>query len=328
MNVANKAKWYYLNVKRKIEFLEGEELISELEEAIEDIRSKKFDKKWGRFRHLIEHLEYLIAEAKFKPKQRGREYDAFYISRSGDGRVALFGLSNVGKSTLMNAITNTNVKTSHFLHTTKTALAGTCEINNLNIQIIDVPGFLDFKKEWAISKQIVRVARTCDAILLVIDLSMDIDRQYNFLIEQLDNANLLKGEEFMYKYGIIATKGDLAGTEENYKILKSKTNWPIHPISIKNKESLERLKEYLFSVLELMRVYTKPPKCKVDFTEPFICPLETTVGQIAEKIHKDFIKLFRYARVWGSSVELPGQHVGKDHTLMDTDIVEIIIKRC
>lgn len=311
---------------RRIEFLEGEELVSELEETIEKIRNKKLD-KWGRFQQFIESLEHLIAEAKAKPKQKGREYDAFYIPRSGDGRVALFGLSNVGKSTLMNAITNTDVKTSHFLHTTKTALAGTCEINNLKIQIIDVPGFLDFKEDWAISKQIVRVARTCDAILLVIDLSMDIDRQCKFLIEQLENANLLKTEESMYKFGVIATKGDLPDTEENFNLLKSKTSWPIHPISIKNNESLEKLKEYLFTVIDLMRIYTKPPKCEADFREPFICPIESTVGEIAEKIHKDFIKLFRYARVWGSSVEHPGQHVGMEHKLMDTDVVEIIIKR-
>ncbi len=326
MNITRKFKWYRFTVMKRIEFLEGEELISELKDTIEDIRNKKLD-KWGLFQQLTQSLEHLIAETKSGPKQKSRQYDAFYIPRSGDGRVALFGLSNVGKSTLMNAITNTDVKTSHFLHTTKTALAGTCEIHNLKIQIIDVPGFLDFKEDWAISKQIVRVARTCDAILLVIDLSMEINRQYNFLIEQLDNANLLKVEELMYKYGIIATKGDLPGSEENFNILKSKTSWPIHPTSIKNRESLEKLKEYLFTVLELMRIYTKPPRCDVDFTEPFICPIETTVGEIADKIHKDFIKFFRYARVWGSSVEFPGQHVGFDHKLRDTDVVEIIIKR-
>ncbi|MFX1524405.1 MAG: GTPase [Promethearchaeota archaeon] len=326
MNVYKKSRWYWFTTMKKIEFLEGEELISVLEESIEDIRNKKLE-KWGLFQKIIKKLEYLIAEAKYKPKQKSREYDAFYIPRSGDGRVALFGLSNVGKSTLMNAITNTDVKTSHFLHTTKTALAGTCEINNLKIQIIDVPGFLDFKEEWVISKQIVRVARTCDAILLVIDLSMDIDRQYKFLMEQLENAKLLKYQESLYKFAIIATKGDLPGTKENFNVLKSRTNWPIHPISIKNRDSLEKLKEYLFSVLELMRIYTKRPRCEVDYTQPFICPIETTVGEIAEKIHKDFIKSFRYARVWGSSVEFPGKHVGIDHKLMNSDVVEIIIQR-
>jgi ribosome-interacting GTPase 1 len=156
---------------------------------------------------------------------------------------------------------------------------------------------------------------------------MDIDRQYNFLVKQLNNANLLKDGESIYKLAVIATKGDLPGSEKNFHKLETKTYWSIHPISIKNGESLERLKQYLFNVIELMRIYTKPPKCKVNFEQPFICPLETTVYEMSEKIHKDFVKLFRYARVWGSSVEFPGQHVGLDHVLSDGDVIEIIIKR-
>ncbi|MFX1283964.1 MAG: GTPase [Promethearchaeota archaeon] len=321
-----KLKWYRFNIARRIRILEGEELISELEDIVADIQEKKLNKV-GMFQQLIRQLEALKAETQFKPKQKGHQYDPFLIPRSGDGRVVLFGLSNVGKSTLMNAITNTDVKTSEFLHTTKTALAGTCEYNNIKIQIIDVPGFLDFKEDWVISRQILRVARTCDAILLVIDLSLDIDQQYSFLMEQLNNIGLLETEESQYRLAIIATKGDLNGSKRNFTLLKEKTSLPIHPISIKNEKSLEKLKEYLFNVLEVMRIYTKPPRREPDYSQPFICPIRTTVGDLAEKIHKDFAKLFRYARVWGDSVDFPGQRVGIEHVLVDTDVVEITIKR-
>ena len=90
----------------------------------------------------------------------------------------------------MNAITNTDVKVGAYLNTTRTALAGTCEYENVKIQLVDLPGFLDFKEDWSINKQIVRVARTCDAILMCIDLSEDITRQYKFLLEQLTNAKI------------------------------------------------------------------------------------------------------------------------------------------
>jgi len=321
-----KLKWYRFNIARRIRILEGEELINELEDIIAEIQVKKLD-KIGMFQLLIRQLEALKAETQFKPKQKGHQYDPFQIPRSGDGRVVLFGLSNVGKSTLMNAITNTNVKTSEFLHTTKTALAGTCEYNNIKIQIIDVPGFLDFKEDWMISRQILKIARTCDAILLVIDLSLDIDQQYFFLMEQLKNIGLPETEDSLYKLAIIATKGDLARSKRNFTLLKERTSLPIHPISIKNEKSLEKLKEYLFDVLEVMRIYTKPPRREADYTQPFILPIGTTVGELAEKIHKDFIKLFRYARIWGSSVEFPGQQVGMEHVLVDTDVVEITIMR-
>ena len=321
-----KFKWYRFNVAKRIRILEGDELVQELEDTIEDIRTKKLDQKIGLFNLFVRDLERLIAETRTKPKQKSRQYDPFLIPRSGDGRVVLFGLSNVGKSTLMNAITNTDGKIGDYLHTTRRALAGTCEYKDLRIQIIDLPGFLDFKEDWVISKQIVRVARTSDAILLVIDLSLDIDRQYSFLMEQLEQAKIVVNKESMYKFGIIATKGDLPNSKKNNELLKAKTQLLVHPISIENEDSLVKLKEYLFSIIEVIRIYTKPPKRK-PAQQPFVCPVGTTISEFAGKIHNDFLQNFRYARVWGSSVEFPGQHVGLEHELVDFDIVELNIKR-
>lgn len=326
MNNYRRFKWYRFNIARRIRILEGEELIQELENIIEDIKAKKLD-KIGIFRLQIRQLEEMITEAKFKPKQKSRQYDPFHISRSGDGRIVLFGISNVGKSTLMNAITNTDVKTGDYLHTTRTALAGTCEYKNLKIQIVDLPGFLDFKEDWVISKQIVRVARTSDAILFVIDLSFDVERQLTFLMKQLKQAKIIVNGESMYKLGIIATKGDLTGSEQNFKKLKAITYLPVHPISIKNEDSFEKLKEFLFSILEVIRIYTKHPRSKPDYKHPFVCPIGTTIRELAEKIHNDFISNFRYAKVWGKSVNFPGKRVGLEHELADSDTVEITLSR-
>ncbi|MHA2365490.1 MAG: GTPase [Candidatus Hodarchaeales archaeon] len=326
MSKYNKIKWYRFKVANKIRLLEGDELIAVCEEFIEDIRIKKLDKS-GFFKLLIRDLEGIIKDVKTIPKKKARVYDPFHIHRSGDGRIALFGLSNVGKSTLMNAITNTDIKTGDYLNTTRIAHAGTCEYENLKIQILDLPGFLDFKENWLISKQIVRVARTSDAILLVIDLSFNIDRQYDFLMEQLENAKLIADGETIYKFGIIATKGDLPSSKDNFQLLKSRTSFPIYPVSIKHLESLEKLKKHLFDVLDIIRIYTKSSKRKPDLNKPFICLDGATIFNVAEKIHKDFINNFRYAKVWGASVEFPGQHVGLEHILMDSDIVEILINR-
>ena len=325
-NRYTKLKWYRFNIARRIRNLEGDQLIAELEDIIQDIRNKKLD-KLGVFKLQIEELEEMISQTKAKPKLKGREHDPFHIPYSGDGRIALFGLSNVGKSTLMNAITNTDVKTGAYLHTTREALAGTLEYEDLKIQIIDLPGFLDFKEDWAISKQIVRVARTSDAILMVIDLSMDIDRQLNFLMKQLEDAKLVINEQTPYKLGIIATKGDLPGSKERYAELLSKTNLPVLPITIKSEETLENLKKMLFEQLEVIRVYTKKPGNKPDLTQPFVIYEGSTVADVAKRIHTSFIERFRFARVWGKSGEFDGQQVGLEHELADKDILEIVVER-
>ena len=322
MDIHKKLRNYHFEIARRIGPLDGDALIQYYEEIKEDVIRKKYD-KFGIFRKFIEQLDAEIAEIQKKPKQKSREYDPFDVKRSGDGRVVLFGISNVGKSTLMNAITNTDVETGNFLHTTRTALAGTCEIEEVKIQIVDVPGFLDFKADWAISKQILRVARTCDAIALVIDLSTDVKKQYDFLMNQLINARLIIEGIPRYKIGIVATKGDLPRSKENYAILQKITDYVIHPISSTNSESLEKLKKFLFQMMELIRVYTKAPLKKVDFSSPFVVPIGLTVEELASKIHKDFVAGFKYAKIWGTSVDFDGKRVNLTHELHDKDIIEL-----
>ena len=43
--------------------------------------------------------------------------------------------------------------------------------------------------------------------------------------------------------------------------------------------------------------------------------------ELANKIHKDFLKKFKYARIWGSS-RYNGQQVGLKHMLQDGDVIE------
>ncbi|AFK23130.1 GTP-binding protein [Pyrococcus sp. ST04] len=123
---------------------------------------------------------------------------------------------------------------------------------------------------------------------------------------------------------IIANKGDAPGSKENYeKLVKAYGDrFKIVPVSAKKKINLDAVKEALYDVADIIRVFTKSPG-----EEPAYPPIAlrkgATVIDVAERIHKDLVKNFRYARVWGKSVKFPGQRVGPDHVLEDGDIVEI-----
>jgi len=53
----------------------------------------------------------------------------------------------------------------------------------------------------------------------------------------------------------------------------------------------------------------------------------STVGDVCDRLHKDFRRKFRYARVWGDSAKHAGQRVGLDHGLEDGDILTVIIQK-
>jgi len=123
---------------------------------------------------------------------------------------------------------------------------------------------------------------------------------------------------------IIANKGDVPGSKENYERLVETYNdrFKIIPVSAKKKANIEVLKEELYQLVDIIRVFTKSPG-----EDPAYPPIALKKGSkvldVAERIHKDFAKNFKYARVWGKSAKFPGQRVGPDHMLEDGDIVEI-----
>jgi ribosome-interacting GTPase 1 len=61
--------------------------------------------------------------------------------------------------------------------------------------------------------------------------------------------------------------------------------------------------------------------------EPMIMREGCTVGDICDRLHKDFRRKFRYARVWGDSAKHAGQRVGLDHGLLDGDVLTLIINK-
>jgi uncharacterized protein len=90
---------------------------------------------------------------------------------------------------------------------------------------------------------------------------------------------------------------------------------------------VDELKEEIFESLRLIRIYMKPQGQKADLEEPFIVRKGSTVEDVAGKLHRDFLKNFRHAKIWGSSVKFPGQKVGLDHVLEDKDVLRLIIKK-
>ena len=95
------------------------------------------------------------------------------------------------------------------------------------------------------------------------------------------------------------------------------------PVLIYN--SQEDIADEIWSRLNLIKVYTKQPGKKPDYP-PVAMSKGSTIKDLAEKIHKDFLKKFRFARIWGKSVKFDGSRCGLDHVLADKDIVEFHAK--
>ncbi len=79
----------------------------------------------------------------------------------------------------------------------------------------------------------------------------------------------------------------------------------------------------IFEVANIIRVYTKEPNSPKPSPEPLILPKGSTVEDAIRKIREEFLKHFKYARIWGPSAKYPGERVGLNHVLADGDIIEV-----
>lgn len=87
----------------------------------------------------------------------------------------------------------------------------------------------------------------------------------------------------------------------------------------------ENIEERIWNTLDLIKIYTKQPGKKKSFP-PVALKKGSTIRDFAKRIHKDFEKKFKFARVFGPSAKFPGQKLGPDHELKDEDAVELHLK--
>ncbi len=156
-------------------------------------------------------------------------------------------------------------------------------------------------------------------------------RNAEILIKEDINADdfmdFLAGNRAYIPAIIVINKIDLADKDYLYDLKERFSRYDAIFVSATQNIGIEKLKNEIFRKIGLIRVYLKPQSGKVDYDEPLILRKGATIEDVCKSIHKDFLKKFRYAMVWGRSVKFPGQHVGLDHKVDDEDIVRLVLKR-
>jgi|SRR5659263_34547 len=145
----------------------------------------------------------------------------------------------------------------------------------------------------------------------------------NITIDQLIDAVL---DNRKYLPGIVViNKIDLA---DEYALRACKEKFPdAVMVSADKKVHIEELKDTLFENLGFIRIFMKPQGKAADMEEAMIIRYGATIGDVCDKLHRDFRKRFRYAQIWGTSAKHEGQRAGLDHIMDDNDILTLVMRR-
>ena len=282
--------------------------------------------------HMRAELRRRLSKLKEESQHRaahGKQIDVFHIPKTGAMQIALIGLPNSGKSSIVAALTNAKVNVADFPFATSVPVPGMIRFVDIQFQIVDTP---PITADYSAPGQ-VGVYRSCDIIGIVVDLSADITEQIIIIFDFLKAHNLIADEQtlaeetkssiFAKKLICLATKIDLAKPEAIEEIRKlSPVKFNIYPVSTVTAEGLGEIPKVIFKESNLIRIYTKPPGKKPDYGTPFTLPAGSTVLDLAKTIHKELADKFKAARIWGTDV-YSGQNAPRDHVLNDKDVVEL-----
>jgi ribosome-interacting GTPase 1 len=124
----------------------------------------------------------------------------------------------------------------------------------------------------------------------------------------------------------VGSKLDAAGAAERLSLLEESVGGriPITKLSAASAtpEQLETFKRVVYDFLNVVRVYTKVPGKKADLTDPYVMDRGSTVLDVAEKVHRDFLERLKYAKIWGHG-KPDGIMVPRDFVINEGDILEL-----
>ncbi|MFW9809673.1 MAG: GTPase [Candidatus Thorarchaeota archaeon] len=210
--------------RQRIIYEETEDLaqrIVELEKLISLApRHKGAERMRGDYRKKLATLKAQLEKKREQERTRrgGGGQEEGVVRKEGAGQICLIGVTNSGKSSLINGVTNADLDVGDYPFTTAIPTPAMLALEDINIQLVELPGVFEGSHETGIGRQALAVARNTDCIALVIDLSQDIDGQMKIILSELDKARIrLNKEKSAIRIERVGLGGQMIYGVQNYQ---------------------------------------------------------------------------------------------------------------
>ncbi len=280
----------------------------------------EFTKLPNRDQHIRNKIKCALDRLKNIRSSRHKK-DELSVKKHGIAQLAIVCPPNIGKSSLLQKLSEIRIKVGDFDFTTLRPTPAIIKLYGNEIQLVEIPGLIDgAHKGKGNGRALISVIRNADGLILMCDITKGAE-SLKVVIEELKKSGVPTDRAI-----VICNKIDIATEQRIAEIRQAFECCNFIPISVKNSVNLEALKQEIWKLTGMIKVYSKPIGKEKQFP-PLALKDGSTVLDFVSKIHKDFAKNFGYAKIWGTSAKFEGQQVGLEHVLKDEDIVEVHLKR-
>ncbi len=277
----------------------------------------------GPYQELRKKLERRVAELRKAGRvlaTHSASDDPFSVRKRGLAEIALVGLPNVGKTSVLDALTGANAEVADYPYTTLTPNVGMFSLGGFEFEIVDLPpfpegGLDDVHYADGLKEACLNATFLC----IVVDLTADRELQLDTLRGQL--AEMGADNKATVLFG---THVDTIGSAELAALRELGGGAPVFGLPLEEGER-RAIAEAFCGIIGRIIVDARDPVSK-DEPVAYAVPEGASVLDLAGQIHKDLAGRARKARVWGASASFDGQRVGLDHVLSSGDTVEILTK--
>jgi small GTP-binding protein len=290
-------------IKRRLVGKDGSEKVRELRAILAELPGYRN----GPYADVRKWVESELERTRVRKRVVHR--DSISVRREGAAQIALVGPPNAGKSSLLQALSNIQIKTGDYAFTTTRPVAALTRINGVLLQLVEIPGLIEGAAAGrAGGRPLLGVLRGADAILFCHDAAAA-PAELQAVMAEVSAAGIERPA------AIAATKSDETG---GAGIAAAFPQLPVVEVSVLDDASLGRLRETIWQLTGLLRVYLQ------DGGDPVALRPPATVADVADSIHHELGVRCVGALVWGPSARFDGQRVGRAYVLADGDTVEIL----